>query len=153
MCDDWFSTSRWLDSPRHVAAAAVAVVNPDQQLLLVKSPLRGWELPGGQVELGESVRDAAVREVREESGIDIELLTFSGIFQNVSKGILVFVFSAKPVGGFLRTSPESVEVGWYPLPTALDLVPRATMRQRIQMAVGDGATPFLVEHVANRVEP
>lgn len=146
---DWLATPLWLNSPRHVVAAAVAVTNSAGELLLVKSPRRGWELPGGQVELQESIRDAAVREVLEESGIIVELQAFAGVFQNVSRGICSFLFTAKPIGGTLRTSEESLEVGWYPVSTALDLVPRPTMRQRIELTLASSTTPFLIEHTGD----
>lgn len=49
-------------------------------------------MPGGIVEEGESLKDAAVREPKEESGIDIEVLKFCGKFQNVNKSICNTLF-------------------------------------------------------------
>jgi 8-oxo-dGTP pyrophosphatase MutT (NUDIX family) len=146
MSEDWFSSARWLDSPRHVVAVAAVVLDENGKLLLVKSPRRGWEIPGGQVELAESIRDAAVREVREESGIVVELLEFCGIFQNVPKGVCAFLFTAKPTGGALAASEESLEVGWYPPIEALEMVTRQTMRRRIELVLASPSKPFFVEH-------
>lgn len=81
--------------------------------------MRGWEMPGGQVEEGESLKDAAIRETKEETGIDVEILKFCGIFQNVGKSICNTLFLAKPVGGKLTTSQESLEVGFFPIDAAL----------------------------------
>ena len=47
--------------PKHIVSAATIVLN-DQKILLIKGPRRGWEMPGGQVEEGESLMDAAIRE-------------------------------------------------------------------------------------------
>lgn len=58
--------------PKHIVSAAAIVMNNDNEILLIKGPCRGWEMPGGQVEEGESLKDAAIRETKEESGIDIE---------------------------------------------------------------------------------
>ncbi|GLB59553.1 hypothetical protein NCCP133_16860 [Cytobacillus sp. NCCP-133] len=85
------------------------------EILLIKSPRRGWEMPGGQVEEGESIINAAIRETKEESGIEIEVTKFCGVFQNVNSSICNTLFLGKPVGGKPATSPESLEVGFFPI--------------------------------------
>ncbi|KIL43202.1 ADP-ribose pyrophosphatase [Jeotgalibacillus campisalis] len=65
---------------KHFVSAATIVLNDQKEILLIKGPKRGWEMPGGIVEEGESLKDAAIRETKEESGIDIEVLKFCGIF-------------------------------------------------------------------------
>lgn len=90
--------------PKHIISAATIVVNDKNEILLIKGPKRGWEMPGGQVEEGESIRDAAIRETKEESGIEVEIVRFCGIFQNVKKSICNTLFLAKPIGGELTTS-------------------------------------------------
>lgn len=62
--------------PKHIISAAAIVVNDKNEILLIKGPRRGWEMPGGQVEEGESLSQAAIRETKEESGIDIEIIKF-----------------------------------------------------------------------------
>lgn len=69
--------------PKHIVSAATIVLNNKNEILLIKGPKRGWEIPGGQVEEGESLEKAAIRETKEETGIDIKILKFCGIFQNV----------------------------------------------------------------------
>jgi 8-oxo-dGTP diphosphatase len=144
--NDWYRNARWVDAPRHVVSAAVSVINDRNELLLVRSPRRGWEIPGGQVELGEPVRDAAIREVEEESGVLIEITGFCGIFQTVTRSICNLLFVGRPVGGQLRTSAESIEVGWHALPNALDRVTWPTFRKRIEMTLDSTGWPFLVEY-------
>ena len=108
--------------PKHIISAATIVMNEQNEILLIKGPRRGWEMPGGQVEEGESLKEAAIRETKEESGIDIEVLKFCGVFQNVSDSICNTLFLAKPIGGKLTTSSESIEVGFFPIAEVLAMV-------------------------------
>ncbi|MFS0781728.1 NUDIX hydrolase [Bacillus sp. 1P06AnD] len=131
--------------PKHSISAATIVMNEQKEILLIRGPKRGWEMPGGQVEEGESLKDAAIRETKEETGIDIELVTFCGIFQNVHRSICNTLFLAKPVGGRLTTSPESLEVGFYPIEQALDMVEFGNFRQRIEYSLNENKHPFYIE--------
>jgi 8-oxo-dGTP diphosphatase len=131
--------------PKHIVSAATIVVNDQNEILLIKGPRRGWEMPGGQVEEGESLKDAAIRETKEESGIDIEVTKFCGVFQNVSKSICNTLFLGKAVGGVPTTSSESLEVGFFPLEQALEMVTWKNFRQRIEYCLNDNAQPFYVE--------
>jgi ADP-ribose pyrophosphatase YjhB (NUDIX family) len=101
-------------------------------------------MPGGQVEEGESLQDAAIRETKEESGIDIEVTKFCGVFQNVSGSICNTLFLAAPVGGELTTSPESLEVGFFPIHQALEMVTWKNFRQRIEYCINDELQPFYI---------
>ncbi|HET6872292.1 MAG TPA: NUDIX hydrolase [Sporolactobacillaceae bacterium] len=131
--------------PKHIVSAATIVVNDENEILLIKGPRRGWEMPGGQVEEGESLKDAAIRETKEESGIDIEILKFCGIFQNVGKSICNTLFLAKPVGGVPTTSSESLEVGFFPIDEALEMIAWKNFRQRIEYCLDEKRHPFYVE--------
>ncbi|WP_019414897.1 NUDIX hydrolase [Paenisporosarcina sp. TG20] len=130
--------------PKHIVSAATIVLNDQNEILLIKGPRRGWEMPGGQVEEGESLKDAAIRETKEESGIDIEITRFCGVFQNVSGSICNTLFLATPVGGELTTSSESLEVGYFPLETALEMVTWKNFRQRIEYCINEKLQPFYV---------
>lgn len=74
------------------------------------------------MEEGESLSQAAIRETKEESGIDIEIIKFCGIFQNVSNSICNTLFLVRPVGGELIRSPECLESGFFPIEEALGKV-------------------------------
>ncbi len=139
---------RWEQAPKHVISAAAVVVNDANELLLIRSPRRGWEMPGGQVEQGETLRGAAIRETLEESGIEIEIVGFCGVFQTVTRNVCNFLFLGRPVGGVPRPSEESLEVVWVPLPSALDLVTFPTFRKRIELSLNRSSWPFLVEYAA-----
>ncbi|WP_298829141.1 NUDIX hydrolase [uncultured Planococcus sp.] len=134
-----------LSPPKHILSAAAIVLNDQGEILLIKGPRRGWEMPGGQVEEGESLKGAAVREVKEETGIEIEVVKFCGVFQNVEDSICNTLFLAKPIGGIETTSAESLEVVYYPIAEALELVTWKNFRQRIEYCLNDRAHPFYIE--------
>lgn len=100
--------------PKHIVSAAAIVLNDRGELLLVRGPRRGWEMPGGQVEEGESLSAAAVRETLEESGVEIEIVRFCGIFQNVKGSICNTLFLGRPIGGAPVPTEESLESGFFP---------------------------------------
>lgn len=80
-----------------------------------------WALPAGYIEADESVEQAAVRECKEEIGLDIELLELFGVYSfpegPVQPGIIIF-YRARPVGGELRAGDDAQNVGVFP-PDAL----------------------------------
>lgn len=73
--------------PKHSLSAGAVVLDEHGKILLIKGPQRGWEFPGGIIELGETIEGGIIREVREESGIDIEVVRFCGIYQNVKEHV------------------------------------------------------------------
>lgn len=139
------SISKVYTPPKHIVSAATIVINDKREILLIKGPLRGWEMPGGQVEEGESLKEAAIRETKEETGIDVEIIKFCGIFQNVRKSICNTLFLAKPVGGKFTTSSESLEVGFFPIEEALKMVTIGNFRQRIEYCLDESTQPFYID--------
>ncbi|MGP9039854.1 NUDIX hydrolase [Cytobacillus kochii] len=131
-------------TPKHIVSAATIVLNDHNEIQLIKGPLRGWEMPGGQVEEGESITEAAIRETKEESGIDVEIIRFCGIFQNVEKSICNTLFLAKPTGGEPTTSSESLAVGYFPIDQALQMIEWQNYRQRVEYCLVEGRHPFFV---------
>ncbi len=131
--------------PRHIVSAATIVTNDHNEILLIKGPRRGWEMPGGQVEERESLKAAAIRETKEESGIVIEVVKFCGVFQNVEGSICNTLFLAKAIGGKPTTSSESLEVGFFPVHEALEMVTYLNFRQRIEYCLDEKAQPFYIE--------
>lgn len=83
-------------------------------LLAVRSDLVGWELPGGTPEPGEELDAALVREVKEETGLDVAVDRHVGDY--VREGFrphTARVYTCRVEGGELRTSHENLDVGWF----------------------------------------
>lgn len=134
-----------MNPPKHIVSAATIVINDHNEILLIKGPRRGWEMPGGQVEEGESLQNAAIRETKEESGIDIEIIRFCGVFQNVNRSIVNTLFLAKPIGGQLTITNESLETRYFPIEEGLSRVTWKNFRQRIEYCLRAELQPFFIE--------
>lgn len=117
----------------HFVSVAGLVTNDNGEILLINSPRRGWEYPGGMVEPGETFQDALHREVKEETGIDIEIVGFIGLCKNVEKDVVNLDFLCKAVGGQLTTSSESSEVLWVTREDALDMITFPLTRKRLSI--------------------
>ena len=104
---------------------AGAVVHRDGKVLLVKRkypPNEGrWALPGGLVELGEDVQAAASREIREETGIEVEIERLLDVQTDIHTDgdsrleyhYVLVDYLAKPVGGRFKLNSESSASGWF----------------------------------------
>ena len=119
-------------SYNHKVSVAALVTNDEGKILLVNSPWRGWEYPGGLIEPGETFRQALHREVREEAGVEIEITGFVGICKNVGMDIVNIDFTAKYVGGELTTSEESTEVGWFTAEEAFQMITFPLTKKRLR---------------------
>jgi ADP-ribose pyrophosphatase YjhB (NUDIX family) len=97
--------------------AIVAVIEGDRVLLTRRHDFEVWCLPGGHVDDGESLAGAAMREVREETGLAVELTHLVGVYSKpgLFGGTLHLVlFAGRVVGGTLQPQPEEVvEVGHF----------------------------------------
>lgn len=109
-----------------VPSVNVVVTNDNGEILLIRrSDNDNWAIPGGAIELGESMTEAAIRETREEAGIVCEITGLIGIYTDPKHVILYtsngevrqefsIVLTATAVGGILAPSSESSEVLWIP---------------------------------------
>jgi len=123
----------------HLVSAAALVRNGRGEILLVKSPLRGWEYPGGLIEPGETIQEALRREIREESGVEAEITGFAGVSKNLTHDIVNLDFTARYVSGELRTSEESTEVRWATAEEAFALITFPLTAKRLEnMLARDG---------------
>ncbi|WP_033321215.1 NUDIX hydrolase [Streptomyces yerevanensis] len=99
--------------PLHSVSVAGVVVRDDGRVLAIRRADNGtWEPPGGVLELDERPEDGAVREVLEETGVRVSVERLTGVYKNMSRGIVALVFLCRPVDGVERTSNESTAVEW-----------------------------------------
>ena len=98
--------------------AATCIVERDQKVLMIKrgnEPGIGlWSFPGGYVDRGEVVEEAAVREVLEETNLEVEVDYLVGLFSEKGHPVIVAAFAAREVGGSLKAGPEALDVGFFP---------------------------------------
>lgn len=118
--------------PTHKVSVAGLVTNDEGKILLVNSPWRGWEYPGGLIEPGETFQEALHREIREEAGVEVEITGFVGICKNVEKDIVNIDFTCRYVGGELTTSEESTEVIWATPEEAFQMITFPLTKKRLQ---------------------
>ena len=118
-------------------AVNVAVMHEGKILLTQREDFETWILPSGGVEDGESLAQAAIRETKEETGLDVELTRLVGVYSrlsNMSPGYMV-LFAARPIGGEIKCQEgETIAVEWF----AFDEIPgplSAGHKRRIEDAI------------------
>lgn len=123
-------------SPRHIVAVMGLVRDAQGRILLVKTERRGWEPPGGQVELGEGLLQALQRETLEESGCVVEVGRLVGVYSNIgAPEKVMFTFVCAYHSGEPAPSPETTEVGWFTVDEALRLVTFPAQRDKLRDAL------------------
>ena len=101
---------------------AVILCNIDSVVLIRRNnpPYKGfWALPGGFVEYGETVESAVLREVKEETGVEIDLNDISGIYSDPERDprghVITICFTARKREGSLKADTDASEVGCFKL--------------------------------------
>jgi ADP-ribose pyrophosphatase YjhB (NUDIX family) len=138
-----------------VPSVNVVVVNDQDEVLLIhRSDNDNWAVPGGAIDLGESMTQAAVRETREETGIDCEVTGLVGIYTDPKHVILYtsngearqefsIVVTARPLGGEPTPSDESTEVRWVSRADIQGYTMDRSMSMRVRDFLKSPAKPHL----------
>jgi ADP-ribose pyrophosphatase YjhB (NUDIX family) len=130
-------------------AVNVAVLHEGKILLTQREDFETWILPSGGVEDGESLAQAAIRETKEETGLDVELTRLVGVYSRLgswSNGYMV-LFAAKPIGGEIKCQEgETIAVEWF----AFDEIPDPLSlghKRRIQDAIAGASGVVVLQEI------
>ncbi|GAA1506335.1 NUDIX domain-containing protein [Sphaerisporangium rubeum] len=138
-----------------VPSVNVVVTNRSGDILLIRrSDNDNWAVPGGAIDLGESIPQAAIRETREETGIDCEITGIVGTYSDPKHVILYtsngearqefsIVLTAKAVSGEPTPSDESREVRWVSRDEAAGYPMDRSMRLRIGHYLSGQTRPYI----------
>ncbi|MBI1739766.1 MAG: NUDIX hydrolase [Acidobacteriales bacterium] len=102
-----------------------AVIVQDGRVLLIRrgqAPLLGdWSLPGGVLECGETLREATIREAREETGLVVESIEMLGVYERIIRAedgrtryhYVLIDFLCRPLAGNLKAGSDAADVRWF----------------------------------------
>jgi ADP-ribose pyrophosphatase YjhB (NUDIX family) len=139
-----------------VPSVNVVVVNDAGEILMIRrSDNENWAVPGGAIDLGESMTEAAIRETKEESGVDCEITGLVGIYTDPKHIILYtsnnearqefsILLTGRPTGGTPTPSDESTEVRWVAPAEVTSYTMDRSMRMRIGHYLNRPAGPVLI---------
>ena len=122
-----------MNHPQHIVAVSGLISHPDGKILLIRSPRRGWEFPGGQVEEGENLIEALQREIQEETGGTALIGQLVGVYSNIKVPTkLMFGFLGDYISGELATSDESLETEWVARDSVLQRISHPAIYDRMK---------------------
>jgi 8-oxo-dGTP diphosphatase len=136
--------------PSPVPAVGVVCLRDDDVLLIRRGTpprLGEWSLPGGRIEPGETVRAAALRELREETGVEARLVgliaVVDGIFPEAGRHYVLIDFLAEWIDGEPVAGDDTAEARFMPMGEALGLVAWSETQRILQAAIDmrDAASP------------
>ncbi len=127
--------------PAPVPCAGVVCLRGDEVLLIRRGrpPKQGeWSLPGGRIEAGERAVDAALRELREETGVEAEITglldVVDGIFPEAGRHYVLIDYAARWLSGEPAAGDDATEARFVPLDAVEGLVAWEETRRVIRMA-------------------
>jgi 8-oxo-dGTP pyrophosphatase MutT (NUDIX family) len=142
-------------APNSVVPSASAIVTDEQgRILLIKRRDNTlWALPGGGHDIGETIEQTAVREVKEETGLDVQVTGLTGIYTNPAH-VVAFTdgevrqqfslcFTTTLLGGQLAIDHESTDIAWTDPADIGTLDMHPSMRLRITHYLDQRPKPYL----------
>ena len=119
------------DNLNHFRIGVYALIFDNKRVLLAhRRDIDWWNLPGGGMEIGETVEEATCREVKEETGLEVQVEQLIGVYSKPQKQEVVLTFRCKVIGGELQATEESRACEYF----SPDALPRNTLpkhRERI----------------------
>ncbi len=123
-----------------IGAFAVITDGEGRVLLCHRRDMDWWNLPGGGMEAGELPTEAVIREVREETGLEVAVEAMTGLYAKSYSSDLVFTFRCRVVGGELGPTEESSACAYFP-PDALPANTMPKHVERLRDALSDVPKP------------
>lgn len=100
-------------TPYSIGAFPIILDENNKILLAHRTDYDIWNCPGGGMDDSETPDQAAIREAKEEVGVDIEIIRCAGVYPKKDKNEIVFSFVAKIVGGTLQYTEEADDIAWF----------------------------------------
>jgi 8-oxo-dGTP pyrophosphatase MutT (NUDIX family) len=128
-------------TPRHSVSVAGVILNDDaSRVLLVKRRDNGrWEPPGGVLELGETIMQGLTREILEETGLVVTVDSLTGVYKNMTQGIVALVYRCTTTSEPHPYTAEASAIQWHPISVIGDLMTPA-YAVRVSDALPGGST-------------
>lgn len=131
---------------RHSVSVAAAVVDGDGRVLATRRADNShWEPPGGVLELDEDIEAGVRREVLEETGLAVDVERLTGVYKNMSRGIVALFFRCRPSAGSAGASDEVRESRWMTPAEIAEHMDEA-YAVRVLDALSDSAVPHIRAH-------
>ncbi|MER5425145.1 NUDIX hydrolase [Streptosporangium roseum] len=107
---------------QHSVSVAGVIIDDQGRALLTQRRDNGhWEAPGGVLERNEDITSGLLREIHEETGLTVEPVTLTGVYKNMTRGIVALVFRCKVIGGRLTETDETRAFRWVTADEVQDL--------------------------------
>jgi len=140
------------DNLHNFRIAVYALIFDDGRVLLAhRRDIDWWNLPGGGMEIGETVEEATCREVKEETGLEVQVERLVGVYSKPQKQEVVLTFRCRVTGGELQATEESRACSYF----SPDALPRNTLpkhRERILDALLNQEAAMLRDQLRSSIE-
>jgi 8-oxo-dGTP diphosphatase len=131
---------------RHSVSVAGVIRDDDGRALLIRRrDTLHWEPPGGVLELDEPIETGLRREVQEETGLTVEPIALTGVYKNMTRGIVALVFRCKVVSGHLTTNDEVSGFQWA-TPEEIKAMADEAFAVRVLDALTEQSAPAVRNH-------
>ncbi|MFI7691655.1 NUDIX hydrolase [Nonomuraea sp. NPDC049655] len=128
-----------------VSVAGVIIDDQGRALLTQRRDNGHWEAPGGVLEPDEDITTGLLREVKEETGLQVEPIALTGVYKNMARGIVALVFRCKIIGGRLTETDETRAFRWVSANDVRELASEA-FAIRVLDALQHGHAPAVRQH-------